>query len=134
MLASKTNIIMNRTKNSKKLKFIISGVLTNAIGFLLYIIIVGFGTDPKISMGVLYWTSVIFTFFVNRVFVFNSQNNPLLSFFKYLTVYLIGYFFSWSFMSFLLDVLVLNHVYSIILANCLMAVYFYFMQKHLVFK
>lgn len=134
MLASKTNIVMNKLKNSEKLRFIGSGILTNAIGFSLYLIIVEFGVHPKISMSVLYWFSVIFTFLVNRTFVFNSKNNPLLSFFKYFAVYLIGYFFSWSFISFLLDVLILSHVFSIILANCLMAVYFYFMQRHLVFK
>ncbi len=134
VLTNKTGMDMKWLNNSEKLKFIISGALTNAIGFSLYLIFVEFGMHPKISMSVLYWSSVFFTFFVNRTFVFNSKANPLLAVSKYLAVYLMGYFFSMSFMSFLLDELTLNHVYSIIIANCLMAVYFYFMQKYLVFK
>ncbi len=123
-----------KSKISEKLRFVISGILTNGIGFSLYLIFVELGMHPKLSMSILYWLSVVFSFFVNRAFVFNSKNNPLVSFFKYLAVYLMGYFFSLSFMAFLLDWLSLNHVCSIILANCLMAIYFYFMQKHLVFK
>jgi putative flippase GtrA len=133
-LRNKASMDMKWLYESEKLRFIISGILSNAIGFSLYLIFVEFGMHPKTSMSVLYWTSVFFTFFVNRTFVFDSKANPLLAVSKYLSVYLMGYFFSMSFMSFLLDELTLNHVYSIIIANCLMAVYFYLMQKFLVFK
>lgn len=119
---------------SEKLRFIISGALVNGISFLLYLFFVWIGVPPKTSLSILYWLAVVYAFFINRRFVFNHQGGLLFSFAKYLAVYFFGYLISISIMTFALDWMSLNHVYSMVLASVVMPIYFYLMQKHLVFK
>lgn len=119
---------------SEKLRFIISGILNNGIGFSLYLLSVEFGMHPKLSMGILYWGSVFASFFINRNYVFADKGNPVISFFRYFAVYLIGYLVSFLFMTIFFDWYGLNHVYSILIVTGLMVLYFYFLQKYFVFR
>ncbi len=118
---------------SEKIRFIISGVLSNSIGFFLYLLSVEFGMHPKLSMGILYWVSVFSSFFINRNYVFVDKGNPLISLFRYFSVYLIGYLVSFLFMTIFFDWYGLNHVYSLLIVTGLMVLFFYFLQKYFVF-
>jgi len=125
---------MHQLVRSEKLKFVFSGVLINGISFLLYLFFVWLGVSPKISLSFLYWVAVVYTFFINRSFVFNHEGKLLFSFVKHLSVYAVGYLISISIMTFALDWMALNHLYSMAFASVVMPIYFYLMQKHLVFK
>lgn len=125
---------MNKFINFESARFLISGVLLNTVGFLLYMLLVYFGVYPKFAMSILYWLSFCLSFFINRSYVFFHSGNLFLSFLRYLFVYLIGYIFSLAFMTISLDWLNLNYVISMILTTFFMVIYFYILQKKFVFN
>jgi putative flippase GtrA len=120
--------------SSEKIRFIISGLLVNGISFLIYLVMIKWFLSPKEALSLLYWVAVIYIFFINRKFVFKYNNQFLYSFIKFLGVYILGYFISISLMTLALDYFLWNEVLSMILASLIMPVYFYVMQKYLVFK
>lgn len=120
--------------NSEKFRFIFSGLVVNGISFIFYIILVKLGLLPKEALTLLYWLTVLVNFFINKNFVFNNNTNSYSAFIKYLSVYTSGYFISLLFMTIAIDFLMYEHIPSMIVTSVIMPIYFYFMQKYLVFK
>jgi putative flippase GtrA len=119
---------------SDKVRFVVIGLATNVVAFCLFLILVLIGVSPKRTLTLLYWTSVVLVFFINRAYVFGHKGNIFHAFKKHICVYIFGYGLSISMLAFWLDYLGLNYVVAMIMTSIVMPVYFYTMQKHLVFR
>ncbi len=119
---------------SDKVRFVVIGLATNVVAFCLFLILVLIGVSPKRTLTLLYWTSVVLVFFINRAYVFGHKGNIFHAFKKHICVYIFGYGLSISMLAFWLDYLELNYVIAMIMTSIVMPVYFYTMQKHLVFR
>lgn len=119
---------------SDKVRFVVIGLATNVVAFCLFLILVLIGVSPKRTLTLLYWTFVVLVFFINRAYVFGHKGNIFHAFKKHICVYIFGYGLSISMLAFWLDYLGLNYVVAMIMTSIVMPVYFYTMQKHLVFR
>lgn len=134
MLKIYENIIKMYLINSEKLRYIFSGLLVNGLSFIFYLIFIQLGFMPKEALTILYWLTVLVNFFINKKFVFNNKNNIYSTFIKYFSVYIMGYFISLLFMTIAMDFFMYDHISSMIAASVIMPIYFYLMQKYLVFR
>lgn len=72
-------------------RYVLIGILTNACGYGLYLLVTWLGGSPKISMTVLYWLATLLGFLGNRYWAFKHQGKVLPSLIRYGFAYLIGY-------------------------------------------
>lgn len=117
-----------------KVRFLIMGVLTNLFAFCLYIVLVSIGASPKKTLTFLYWISVVLIFFANRTFVFGHKGSIFHAFKRHILVYISGYILSISMLTLFIDFIDFDHIFSMAATSLIMPIYFYTMQKHLVFR
>ena len=118
----------------KFFRFSLSSFLANSLGFLIYVILVKLGVKPLIAFAVTYWSSVIYLYFSNKIFVFCHNGNFLKSFIFFIVIYVAGFLLSSSIIHFSIFYFKLNYLLAITLATILMAAYFFLMQNHFVFS
>lgn len=73
------------------LKYGVTGLISNGVGYLLYLIVTYFGAAPAPAMTLLYAVGAIIGFFVNRRVTFSYTGNLFGSGFRYILVHLTGY-------------------------------------------
>ena len=69
----------------------IVGVLSNAIGFLLYLAMTAAGMEPKLAMTLLYAIGVAQTFYFNKRWSFRYGETQRPAFVRYCVSYALGY-------------------------------------------
>lgn len=91
-------------------KFIISGGLNTATTYIVYILLLTF-VNYKISYTISYITGIIFSYYLNKNFVFKAKNSiksfliyPLV----YLFQYLLGFLLTWVWV----EILKANPIYA----------------------
>jgi putative flippase GtrA len=77
-------------------RYIMVGIITNASGYVLYLIFTYVGVSPILTMSVLYWAVTMMGFFGNRRLTFNDTRNIWSSGGRYLLVYGLGYVFQYA--------------------------------------
>ena len=119
---------------SDKARFLLTSLALNFAGFAFWFILVAYGLNPITTFTIVYLTSVVTIFFINKSYVFRHQGNFLNAFKLHILVYCFGYVLSFSILTFLLDQVRLNYIFSMLLTYIIMPLYFYSMQKYLVFR
>ncbi len=66
--------IWDRLMNREVISYLIFGVLTTAVNWVVYSLMVKSGTDYRIATAVAWAVSVLFAFLVNKIFVFQSYD------------------------------------------------------------
>ncbi len=90
-------------------RYVIVGLVSNAILYLGYLALTAFGMGHKLAMTVLYLLGVCQTFFFNRSWSFQDSGWIQGGFVKYATVYGTGYTINWSLLWLFVDELGLPH-------------------------
>ena len=90
-------------------RYVIIGLVSNAILYLGYLALTAFGMGHKLAMTVLYVLGVCQTFFFNRSWSFQDSGRIQGTFVKYATVYGTGYTINWSLLWLFVDKLGLPH-------------------------
>lgn len=72
-------------------RYAIVGLLSNALGYLLYLAITALGMEPKLAMTLLYIIGTLQTFFFNRKWSFSHNGAFQGPFFRYVLAYAFGY-------------------------------------------
>jgi putative flippase GtrA len=70
------------------------GLTTNAIGYLLYLLLTSAGLAPKAAMSLLYAVGVAFSFCLNRGWSFGHYDVAHAAFGRYVAAYAFGYVFN----------------------------------------
>lgn len=123
-----------RTTLGQLFRYGIVGVLSNAVGYLLYLGITAAGMEHKLAMTLLYAVGVAQTFVFNRRWTFRSDGPAGSALMRYVAVYALGYAINYAVLFALVDQLGLPH--QVVMAGLfvLMAVYFFLAQKFWVFR
>ena len=79
------------------------GIASNAVLYLLYLLLTTLGMGPKLAMSLLYAVGVAQTFFLNRGWTFAHGGAVAPAGARYLVVYAGGYVFQWLSMYALVD-------------------------------
>ncbi len=110
------------------------GVLTNVLGYVLYLGITYLGMEPKVAMSALYCLGVCINFVGSRNWVFRSDAKILGASMRYVAAYAIGYFVNYGILVMFVDRLGYPHAYVQAAAIVIVACYLYAALKFLVFR
>jgi putative flippase GtrA len=116
------------------LRYALVGLLSNAALYLLYLLLTGWGLEPKLAMSLLYCVGIVQTFFANRNWSFRSQAAGRASFIRYLLAYLVGYGVNLLGLMLLVDRFGLPHRWVQALMVVVVAMLLFMLQRFWVFR
>lgn len=118
--------------NSQIYKFVIVGISSNLVLYLIYFLLTTSKTVPALVASIfVYVIGVFSTYLINRNWTFSSPEHRLI---RYLVVYVIGFFLTSVASIIFLYVLFIDYIFSQLLTVFIVAVCSYLMQKNWVFR
>jgi putative flippase GtrA len=84
-------------------RYAVVGLTSNAVGYLLYLLLTYAGMGHKTTMTLLYAVGVAQTFYFNRRWSFSHDGQVSSAFVRYLTAYALGYVFNLAVLMILVD-------------------------------
>lgn len=114
-------------------RYALVGLTSNAVGYLLYLLLTYVGMDYKISMTLLYAVGVLQTFYFNRVWSFRYDGRMSTAFMRYVIAYVLGYLLNLGFLWIAVDNLHLPHQIVQAVAIVTVAAFLFVVHKYWVF-
>lgn len=118
----------------QSLRFIIVGLASNLILYLLYLVLTAVGLGHKTAMTMLYLTGTLQTFIFNKRWTFSHHGNIQKSLLRYLIAYGVCYIFNFALLYILVDGLGWSHALVQGLAIVIVAALLFLIQKYWVFS
>ncbi|WP_392538301.1 GtrA family protein [Legionella sp. 227] len=113
------------------------GLITNIIGYSFFLGLTWVGINPKVVITILFFFNLTFSFFSNRRWVFaNHQNQKFnrVTIVRFIIAYLTGYLINLALLIECVDRLGYSPQLVQLIAIALIAIYFFFVLKLLVFR
>ncbi len=114
-------------------RYAVVGLASNAVGYLLYLLLTYVGMGHKSAMSLLYAVGVAQTFYFNRTWSFRHQGRLHGAFARYVLAYALGYLLNLGLLWLAVDRLHLPHQGVQAGAIVLVAVCLFLMHKYWVF-
>ena len=118
-------------------RFLIVGIITVLIDFVIYILLLFFDFETDLSKAVSFSGGAIFAYFANRGYTFKSQRKGLLSFALFSTLYILTLGVNVSMNELILSVFgktQLFIIFAFIVATGLSAAINYIGMKYIIFR
>lgn len=125
--------VMRRTLG-QLVRYGVVGLVSNGIGYLLYLGITATGVGPKLAMTILYVIGVMQSFLFNKGWSFRYSGKIGPSFLRYCTAYAIGYFVNLVILLVAVDYIGWPHQIVQGVAVLLLALLLFALQKYWVFR
>ena len=109
------------------------GVLTNLLGYALYLLLTYFWGAPKLTMTALYTVGAIIGFFANRHYTFGHDGHIGAAGVRYLFVQLLGYLLNLSLLLLFVDLLGFAHQIVQAVAIIVVAILLFVLSRLFVF-
>lgn len=116
------------------IRYGIVGILTNAVGYLIYLGITRAGLGHKEAMTLLYAVGIAQTFVISRRWTFRSKGSFRITLTRYVAVYALGYAINYSVLYLFVDRARIPHQWVMGGLLILMTMYFFLAQKFWVFR
>lgn len=121
-------------KYNEIIKYVIAGILTTIISIVSYNLFRNININYKICTILSWILSVIFAYFVNKIYVFNKRENSLKEFINFVLARLLSLGIEFIFMIFMVDLINVNDRIAKIFVQFIVLVLNYIFSKFLVFK
>jgi len=134
---SVSNIFRRHAMNDvvkELLKYGLSGVLSNGIGYTVYLLLTYFGVAPKTTMSLLYFTAMSIGFFLNKALTFSYAGSALACGLRYLLAHAAGYLINLAMLIFFVDRLGYAHQVVQAVAIFVVAGFLFLAFKFFVFR
>jgi putative flippase GtrA len=118
----------------KIIRFGVVGIMSNAIGYSLYLLFTWLGVPYMIATTVLYIIGTIMGYFGNKKFTFGDTQQIHKTIFWYVLAYLGGYLILYAMLYVFVERMHVFHAYVQLVAIVVVAVYLFFMMRFVVFK
>ncbi|WP_347903238.1 GtrA family protein [Pseudomonas purpurea] len=115
------------------LRYGILGILTNSIGYSIYLLITYAGGTPKLTMSLLYAAGSTIGFFGNRKWTFSHDGDVLSAGARYVFTHSLGYLLNLSILIVMVDHLAYPHQWVQALSIFAVAGFLFLMFKFFVF-
>jgi putative flippase GtrA len=115
------------------IRYVVVGLASNAVIYLVYILLTRLGMGPKLAMSLLYGVGVLQTFVFNRKWSFQFEGASTPALIRYATLYAIGYAINFFAIVLLVEQQGLPHQWVMGVLVLFMAVFFFIGQKLWVF-
>jgi putative flippase GtrA len=90
-------------------RYVVVGISSNLVGYLLYLTLTGFGVVPKLAMSLLYGFGATLSFLGNRRWTFHNDGSITIGALRFALVYVIGYFLNLALLVIFVDLLGFPH-------------------------
>lgn len=114
-------------------RYSVVGVINNAIGYLLYLLLTYMGMGHKTAMSLLYALGIVISFHFNRNWTFKHDDITRGVFTRYVATYVLGYFINLSLLLTGVDLLGFSHQAVQAAAIIMVALILFYMHKNWVF-
>ena len=114
-------------------RYALVGLASNAVGYLLYLLLTYAGMGHKTAMTLLYAVGVLQTFYFNRGWSFGHDGRASTAFVRYVVAYVLGYLLNLGFLWLAVDNLHLPHQGVQAVAIVTVAAFLFVMHKYWVF-
>lgn len=115
------------------IRYGVIGILTNLMGYLVYLLLTFFLLDPKITVSILYPLSALIAYFSHMKHSFLYQGKRTGSLLRYILVYLMGYFLNITLILILHEKFQIPHQMVQVVAIVLVGFLLFFLLKYFVF-
>lgn len=116
------------------IRYVVVGLVSNAVIYLVYILLTRLGMGPKLAMSLLYAMGVLQTFVFNRKWSFQFGGAATPALVRYALLYAAGYAIQFLALMLLVDYAGLPHQWVMGALVLTMAVFLFVGQKVWVFK
>ena len=121
--------------DSTFVRFVIVGLVNTVIGYSVIMILFHLvGLSYSLSYFLSYVVGIIVSFFLNRQFVFFSQNDKLVEFVRFLIAFGVSYGVSYAALYFLVENHILVENIAFFAGMVIYSTLFYLLNKHITFK
>jgi putative flippase GtrA len=118
---------------SQLIRYGITGVASNLMGYLVYLLLTYFWLSPKTTVSILYPISATLAYFSHMKYSFSYQGKQSGVLLRYVLVYLTGYFLNIMLLWALHDQLQIPHQIVQIIAIPIIAIFLFVTLKYFVF-
>lgn len=115
-------------------RYVVVGLASNAVIFVVYVVLTNLGLGPKLAMSLLYCTGVLQTFVFNRKWAFRFQGAATPALGRYLVAYALGYLVNFLALMLLVDRMGLPHQWVQIMMILVVAMMLFMAQRYWVFR
>ncbi len=117
-------------------RYVLVGLSLNSLGYLIYLMLTNAGMRPLVVVTIFYPISVLMGFLSHRKLTFQRHEKQLqgLIFFRYILLYLVGYFLNLLMLYVLHELLGFQHEYVQLVSIFIIAIFLYVSMKNVVFK
>ncbi len=131
--------LMNSEENFRKLfrqflRYALIGLITNSLGYSIYLFLTYIWGYPKLTMTLLYIFGVLVSFLANRRFTFQHDGHIGLAGIRYLIVQCSGYFLNLFLLILFVDWIGLPHQIVQAVAIFVVAIYLFLSVRIFVFR
>jgi putative flippase GtrA len=113
--------------------YVIIGLLTNFLGFALYLFLTYLWSSPKVTMTLLYSVGALIGFFANRRFTFSHDSRIGVAGMRYVFAQLLGYLLNLSLLLLFVDLLGFAHQLVQAVAIVVVAIFLFVLLRFFVF-
>ncbi|WP_019228187.1 GtrA family protein [Sedimentibacter sp. B4] len=125
---------MNNKMSRELISYLVAGILTTLVNFLIYYVLIFFGIEYKAANTTAFLISVIFAFFINKKYVFLSNKESTKEFMKFFSGRIFTYALDIGTMMVLVELLGASLYSAKIWANAVVMVSNYLLSKFWIFK
>ena len=122
------------TARSQFIRYVVVGLASNAVIYVVYLVLTQLGMGPKLAMSLLYCMGVLQTFVFNKKWSFRFEGAATPALVRYATVYAVGYVINFFALTLLVDQMGLPHQWVMGVLVLFMAMFFFVAQKFWVFR
>ena len=126
--------ILNSGGYTQFVRYAIVGVVQNLIGYMLYLLITWAGSDPKVTITILYPIGFTLSFIGNKKWTFLHTGDDKLAFYRFALTHLVGYAINIALLYVFVDIYSYAHQYVQLLAMFILVFYFFIAMRTYVFK
>ncbi len=116
------------------LRYIAAGVLTNVLGYSLYLLITWAGLGHKTTMTMLFFVGIAVSFWLNRNWAFRRVDSSSGALPRFLVAYLVGFAYNFLLLWIMVDVMGFDHTIIQAIAVATLALLLFMAQKYWIFR
>lgn len=125
---------INKYANVEVFKFATVGFFTNLILYIGFVVLTTIGFGEKSAMTMMYAVGVVQGFILNKRWTFKHNGSLIKTFLSYALLYALGYILNLFALIFFVDNLGFNSGYVQAIMICVLALFFFAVQKTIIFK
>ncbi len=128
-------MILNKLIDKEFVKFIITGVISNTISFLIFMFVIYvLDIGHKTAASILFMVGMTLNYLVNKKWTFNKLDSTHRMLEKYLLTYFLGYFLNIGILYFFVDYLNYEAGWVQFFVIGFLVIYYFLLNKYFVFR